>query len=245
MAKGRYGPACDIWSGEVATVRVPCACLNPAHAAIFYIGTVGVIAYLCLSIKISFEIFVEDIKHLVKTGKFVFKHPTWTSVSGPAKDFIASLLTMDQHARPTAQSALEHPWLVEEMIPERPSIPNPPRSQDSIRVDLNMQRSAMAIIRCLISLTDARQGLENALTPLGLSFGSQLTQVEVKKVYVSRWFANHDGRLLVRLFLTMAISESILLEGSRRCSLLRLTSTRRCQKRWQNHRLGLLFGYRQ
>ena len=186
MAKGRYGPACDIWSGEFATVGVPCANKNPAHDAIGIFYSVGVIAYLCLSIKISFEIFVEDIKHLVKTGKFVFKHPSWTSVSDPAKDFIASLLIFDQHARPSAQSALEHPWLVEEMIPERPSIAKPTRSQDVIRVDLNMQRSAMAIIRCLISLDDAREALENALKPLGLSFGSQMTQDDVKKAYVSR-----------------------------------------------------------
>jgi calcium-dependent protein kinase len=49
----------------------------------------------------------------VKSGKFSFADPVWASVSAEAKDFISSLLTLDQDKRPSAEDALKHPWIVE------------------------------------------------------------------------------------------------------------------------------------
>jgi serine/threonine protein kinase len=47
----------------------------------------------------------------VKIGKFSFSDPVWTTISNEAKDFITKLLTLDQDKRPSAQQALEHPWI--------------------------------------------------------------------------------------------------------------------------------------
>ena len=49
----------------------------------------------------------------VRTGKFDFADKCWNSVSANAKDFIRKLLTYEQDKRPTAEMALQHPWIQE------------------------------------------------------------------------------------------------------------------------------------
>jgi serine/threonine protein kinase len=53
----------------------------------------------------------QEIMKKVKIGKFSFSDPVWTTISNEAKDFITKLLTLDQDKRPSAQQALEHPWI--------------------------------------------------------------------------------------------------------------------------------------
>ena len=47
----------------------------------------------------------------VKIGKFSFSDPIWNNISDLAKDFISKLLTKDQNKRPSADEALQHPWI--------------------------------------------------------------------------------------------------------------------------------------
>ena len=47
----------------------------------------------------------------VKTGKFSFTDPCWKKISDNGKDFITQLLTFKQEKRPSAQEALNHPWI--------------------------------------------------------------------------------------------------------------------------------------
>jgi serine/threonine protein kinase len=53
----------------------------------------------------------QEIMKKVKLGKFNFNDPVWKSISDSCKDFISKLLTLDQNARPSAEQALEHPFL--------------------------------------------------------------------------------------------------------------------------------------
>jgi len=48
----------------------------------------------------------------VKEGKFNFNDPIWNKISDSAKDFITQLLIKDQNKRPSANDALQHPWIV-------------------------------------------------------------------------------------------------------------------------------------
>ena len=48
----------------------------------------------------------------VKLGKFSFQDAVWGNVSDDAKDFITALLTKDQDKRPSADQALQHPWIL-------------------------------------------------------------------------------------------------------------------------------------
>ena len=82
-----YGPKCDIWS-------------------------CGVITYIVLSGIPPFNgASDQEIMKKVKIGKFSFSDPVWSTISNEAKDFITKLLTLDQDKRPSAQQALEHPWI--------------------------------------------------------------------------------------------------------------------------------------
>ena len=82
-----YGAKCDIWS-------------------------CGVITYIVLSGIPPFNgASDQEIMKKVKIGKFSFSDPVWSTISNEAKDFIAKLLTLDQEKRPSAQQALEHPWI--------------------------------------------------------------------------------------------------------------------------------------
>jgi len=48
----------------------------------------------------------------VKLGKFSFQDAVWSNVSDDAKDFITQLLIKDQDKRPSAEQALQHPWIL-------------------------------------------------------------------------------------------------------------------------------------
>jgi calcium-dependent protein kinase len=84
-----YGSKCDIWS-------------------------CGVITYITLSGIPPFNgASDQEIMKKVKSGKFSFADPVWATISESAKDFISTLLTLDQNKRPSAEQALKHPWIVE------------------------------------------------------------------------------------------------------------------------------------
>lgn len=83
-----YGPKCDIWS-------------------------CGVITFIVLSGIPPFNgASDQEIMKKVKLGKFSFQDAVWGNVSDDAKDFISQLLTKDQDKRPSAEQALQHPWIV-------------------------------------------------------------------------------------------------------------------------------------
>ena len=83
-----YGPKCDIWS-------------------------CGVIVYIVLSGIPPFNgASDQEIMKKVKLGKFSFQDAVWGNVSDEAKDFITALLTKDQDKRPSAEEALQHPWIL-------------------------------------------------------------------------------------------------------------------------------------
>ena len=85
----KYNEKCDIWS-------------------------CGVITYIILSGMPPFNgQSDQEIMKKVRIGKFSFSDPCWANVSDKAKDFITRLLTYDVEARPSAESVLQHPWIVD------------------------------------------------------------------------------------------------------------------------------------
>jgi len=49
----------------------------------------------------------------VKLGKYSFTDACWSNISDKAKDLINKLLTLDPDHRPSAEQALQHPWIQE------------------------------------------------------------------------------------------------------------------------------------
>lgn len=83
----KYNEKCDIWS-------------------------CGVILYILLSGMPPFNgQSDQEIMKKVRAGKFSFSDPAWNNVSSDAKDLITKLLTYDVEVRPSAEVALQHPWI--------------------------------------------------------------------------------------------------------------------------------------
>lgn len=89
---GKYDEKCDVWS-------------------------CGVIAYILLCGYPPFYGDTDsDILKMVKKGKFEFPEEDWSSVSDPAKDCIAKMMTKDSKDRPSAAQMLDHPWIKDKAI---------------------------------------------------------------------------------------------------------------------------------
>jgi len=83
-----YGHKCDIWS-------------------------CGVIAFLLLTGKQPLKgASDEETFHNIVKGNISYDDPIWEALSENALDFVKTLLTWDQHVRPTAAEALRHPWVI-------------------------------------------------------------------------------------------------------------------------------------
>lgn len=88
--------------------------LNKSYSSKCDIWSVGVITYILLSGQPPFNGQTDqEIMKKVRTGKFDFADKCWNSISDNAKDFIRKLLTYEQDKRPTAEMALQHPWIQE------------------------------------------------------------------------------------------------------------------------------------
>jgi len=49
----------------------------------------------------------------VRAGSFNFEDKAWNNISDNCKDFITQMLIYKQEDRPTAEAALQHPWIAE------------------------------------------------------------------------------------------------------------------------------------
>jgi len=87
VIQSSYTKKCDIWS-------------------------CGVIAFLCLAGYAPFDRGEDDLTlDAIEEGQFDFNDPAWDTVSDEALDFIHFLLTYEEEQRPSAEHALQHPWL--------------------------------------------------------------------------------------------------------------------------------------
>jgi len=87
-SKKGYGLACDLWS-------------------------LGVILFIMLAGYPPFheEGRTQPLLEQITSAAFDFPDHTWKNISIEAKEFITSLLSVDPLARPTANEALNHPWM--------------------------------------------------------------------------------------------------------------------------------------
>lgn len=82
-----YDKACDMWS-------------------------IGVITYILLCGHFPFHSETDDeLRRNILEAKYQFPAAQWGHISEVAKDFIRSLLVVDQQKRFTAEQALKHDWL--------------------------------------------------------------------------------------------------------------------------------------
>ncbi|XP_011150688.1 ribosomal protein S6 kinase alpha-5 [Harpegnathos saltator] len=81
-----YDESCDLWS-------------------------LGAILYFMLSGNQSFGTDSPDLATCIQTGEIDFDGSTWSHLSGPAKEVMKGLLTLDPNKRLNASALANHPWL--------------------------------------------------------------------------------------------------------------------------------------
>ncbi|KAG6329373.1 hypothetical protein ID866_9717 [Astraeus odoratus] len=83
------------------------------------VWAMGVITYFLLAGYTPFDRDTQKQEmEAIIAGDYRFEpEEYWASVSDIARDFVSTCLTVDPDARPTAEQALQHPWLIAEVPP--------------------------------------------------------------------------------------------------------------------------------
>jgi len=77
------------------------------------IWSFGVIAYILLSGRPPFSgKNKQEILYHIESFPLSFEHKNWQKVSKSAIDFVKKALTIDQKKRASAETLLNHPWMV-------------------------------------------------------------------------------------------------------------------------------------
>ncbi|KAI9912664.1 hypothetical protein PsorP6_005529 [Peronosclerospora sorghi] len=75
----------------------------------------GVVLYILICGSHPFDPYNnltdEEIRTRILKGRFVTQSRAWHSISPSAQDLIRKLLEIDPDKRPSAEQALQHPWL--------------------------------------------------------------------------------------------------------------------------------------
>jgi len=87
------------------------------------VWSLGVVVFMLLSGYPPFHGTEAQIRAKIKGAKPNFSHTHhWEYISGEAQDFVRTLLDKNPCTRPTAQGALQHPWLIANTVSEHPIV---------------------------------------------------------------------------------------------------------------------------
>jgi serine/threonine protein kinase len=76
------------------------------------IWSLGVVCFIVLACYPPFSGPNATLFADIKAGNYKFHEQYWKDISLEAKDFIKSMICVDQKARWTAKQLLKHPWLL-------------------------------------------------------------------------------------------------------------------------------------
>lgn len=164
---GEYTNKCDVWS-------------------------CGVIAYALISGFAPFDASTDAlVLEVVYDGRYDFDDPEWDDVSILAKDFIAQLLQYDEEDRPSAEKALQHPWL--KKCRKSPRMNNAlvrSASRSSLK-DLSqftsksnkLKQAACAMIASQLLMKDEKAVIDKAFRALDKGCSGQITKADLNSSF--------------------------------------------------------------
>mmetsp|Transcript_13035 Transcript_13035/g.31143 ORF Transcript_13035/g.31143 Transcript_13035/m.31143 type:complete len:611 (+) Transcript_13035:224-2056(+) len=160
---GAYNEVCDIWS-------------------------VGVIVYMLLSGSPPFNgSHDHEILAKIRRGVFHFNGPRWEGISDDAKDFIRFLLRRRASERPTAEQALQHPWITQVRAPYEDVAIDVAVLQNMRKFSLanHMKRSALALVALSMNSAEV-DDLEKIFKKLDKDGNGTITLNELQDVLMHR-----------------------------------------------------------
>lgn len=120
----------------------------------------GVITYILLSGTHPFDLANdasdEAIEHNIISNSLCFDDPVWESVSPSAIELIRLLLAPDPHDRPSAEEALEHPWLAADAYERLGSEPLTEVAENLTRYQRGRRYLRASVLAVLLGIADVK-----------------------------------------------------------------------------------------
>ena len=123
-------------------------------------------------------------------GAFDFNDPVWEEVSEEAKNFISYLLTYDEVKRPSAEEALQHPWLKDAHTKRASGCS---KRRENTRLSLGFLQSFQAnfkLKQCVCSLIasqllkkEEKEEIDAVFRTLDFDCDGKLTPADLKQSY--------------------------------------------------------------
>lgn len=168
--------------------------LKGSHGSKADIWSCGVIAYILIAGYAPFDGHSDDdIKAEVLSGEFSFEDEIWDDISDQCKNFIETLLELDPKSRPTAEEALEHPWIVEcrmassERLKERESVNE--RALEALsnlerfNAQSKLKQATCAFIASQLVLKEEKHKIDELFRALDINSNGRLSKDDVRIGY--------------------------------------------------------------
>lgn len=174
----KYNEKCDIWS-------------------------CGVILFILLSGQPPFNgQSDQEIMKKVRAGKFSFSDPAWQNVSDKAKDLITKLLTYDIDARPSAELALQHPWISEmsqTQVDSSVAI-GALSNLKTFRADQKLKQATFAFIASQLLSKSEKENLARIFKAIDKNGDGKLSKEEILEGYDQFFGKNMDKAEIEKMF---------------------------------------------
>ena len=125
----------------------------------------------------------------VRAGSFNFEDKAWNNISDNCKDFITQLLTYKQEDRPTAETALQHPWISELATTEidETAAMSALDNLKQFNAGTTMKQATFAFIASQLLSKTERDGLAKVFKAFDKNGDGKLSYDEVKEGYLEHY----------------------------------------------------------
>lgn len=178
---GSYGAKCDVWS-------------------------CGVIAYIVLSGIPPFNGFSdEEIYDRIMEGKYNFDGDEWSDISDEAVDFISSLLTYEEHDRPSASEALTHKWLDAakmetcEAFAKKDAVSSL-SNLANFNAQVKLKQATYTFIVSQLLTKNEKEKIDSVFRAMDVDCDGKLSRMEIKKGYKEHFGKSISDEELEQIF---------------------------------------------
>jgi len=125
----------------------------------------------------------------VKLGKISFQDAVWSNVSDEAKDFITQLLTKDQDKRPSAEQALQHPWIQKVNELQKTALSSDVamgalKNLQSFNAQSKLKQATYAFIASQLLSKQEKEDIDKVFRAMDANGDGKLSKAEIKNGYL-------------------------------------------------------------